>query len=243
MDARRIASSIATSRNAARWEKLLRYTDRLFSVASSSSPVISGVRNLLISTLVPRLASSPGGRARLFRFASQLGIRYAESPAVAEDLSAASAEFRRGPAKGARAPDGPLMLREHGDATLFSRLTGPRHHLLLFAGPSSSTLLAYESFQGRFASAQSALFRVHVILGRDPVDFGPPGLDVCIDTFGLLHRRYGITRSGLYLVRPDGYIAYRSAEVNPAGLAKYLDDVYGVKAVREAAVSVHHGAP
>ena len=61
-------------------QKLLRYTDRLFSVASSSSPVISGVRNLLISTLVPRLASSPGGRARLFRFASQLGIRYAESP-------------------------------------------------------------------------------------------------------------------------------------------------------------------
>jgi 2-polyprenyl-6-methoxyphenol hydroxylase-like FAD-dependent oxidoreductase len=223
-------------------QKLLRYTDRLFSVASSSSPVISGVRNLLISALLPRLAASPGGRARLFRFVSQLGIRYTESPIVTEDLSAASAEFRRGPAKGARAPDGPLQLPEQGYATLFSRLTGSRHHLLLFAGPSSSTLLAYEAYKKRLASEQSGLFRLHVILGRDPVDFGPHGVDVGIDALGLLHSRYGITRSGLYLVRPDGYIAYRSAAMNFAGLANYLDDVFGVRAAPEASVSAH-GAP
>ena len=223
-------------------EKLLHYTDRLFSVASSSSPVVSGVRNLLISTLLPRLAASPSGRARLFRFVSQLGIRYTESPIVAEDLSAASAEFRRGPAKGARAPDGPLYLPERGPSTLFARLTGPRHHLLLFAGPSSETLLAYEAYKRRLSAEQSGLFRVHVILGRDPVDFGPPGLDVGIDTFGLLHSRYGITKSGLYLVRPDGYIAYRSASLNVVGLANYLDDLFGVRVVSEVAMSAQ-GAP
>jgi 2-polyprenyl-6-methoxyphenol hydroxylase-like FAD-dependent oxidoreductase len=223
-------------------QKLLRYTDRLFSVASSSSPVVSGVRNLLIASLIPRLAASPAGRARLFRFVSQLGIRYDESPIVAEDLSAASAEFRRAPGKGARAPDGPMELPGQGPAMLFSRLTGQRHHLLLFAGASSSTLLAFESYKRRLLGEQRGIYRLHVILGHDPVDFGPQGVDVLIDTFGLLHSRYGITTSGLYLVRPDGYIAYRSATLNVGGLAKYLDDVFGALPAREAVVTAH-GAP
>src|SRR6185436_13897741 len=206
------------------------------------SPVISGVRNLLVSSLLPRLAGSPSGRARLFRFISQLGIRYGESPIVAEDLSAASAEFRRAPGKGARAPDGPLHLPGQGPATLFSRLTGQRHHLLLFAGVSSSTLLAFEAYKRRLVADQRGIYRLHVILGRDPVDFGPQGVDVCIDAFGLLHSRYGITTSGLYLVRPDGYIAYRAASLNVVGLATYLDEVFGVLPAREAVVSMH-GAP
>jgi 2-polyprenyl-6-methoxyphenol hydroxylase-like FAD-dependent oxidoreductase len=219
-------------------QRLMQYTDRLFSVASSPSPVIAGVRNLLVSSLLPRLTASPSGRARLFRFASQLAIRYTESPIVAEDLSAASAEFRRAPGRGARAPDGPVSLPHEGDSTLFARLTGLRHHLLLFAGPASSTLLAYESFKRKLAPEHAGLFRAHVILGNSPVDFEPQGVDVCIDASGLLHRRYGVATSGLYLVRPDGYIAYRSATVNVAGLTSYLDTIFGERQVPEVAASL-----
>jgi hypothetical protein len=48
------------------------------------------------------------------------------------------------------------------------------------------------------------------------------GSGVLLDKVGQALGRLGIERLGLYLVRPDGYVAYRSAGESLAGLERYL---------------------
>src|SRR5207247_2430 len=79
-----------------------------------------GLRNLLAPLVVRRVLSDRRRRARAFRFASQLAIRYRRSPAVGEELSGADARFRKGPAAGCRAPDAPLLrLADGAPASVF----------------------------------------------------------------------------------------------------------------------------
>jgi hypothetical protein len=39
----------------------------------------------------------------------------------------------------------------------------------------------------------------------------------------VLYKRFGIKRSGFYLIRPDTYIAFRSQQVEAEGFKKYLE--------------------
>ena len=52
--------------------------------------------------------------------------------------------------------------------------------------------------------------------------------DVCVDHGGLAHARHGLTGAGLYLVRPDGHVAFRAPSLDAAPLAAYLDRVLPV---------------
>jgi hypothetical protein len=42
---------------------------------------------------------------------------------------------------------------------------------------------------------------------------------------GGLYERFGLRDAGYYLVRPDGYVAYRSASLNGHGLTEYLHGI------------------
>ena len=47
-----------------------------------------------------------------------------------------------------------------------------------------------------------------------------------LDPDGALHRRYGIRGESLYLIRPDGYVGYRSAPIAPRHLRAYLGRLF-----------------
>ena len=47
-----------------------------------------------------------------------------------------------------------------------------------------------------------------------------------IDPDGELHRRYGASREGLYLMRPDGYVGFRSQPADVSALRAYLDRLF-----------------
>jgi hypothetical protein len=47
-----------------------------------------------------------------------------------------------------------------------------------------------------------------------------------VDRDGVLHRRLGAGSACLYLIRPDGYVAYRAQPPDAAKLAAYLDRVF-----------------
>jgi hypothetical protein len=49
---------------------------------------------------------------------------------------------------------------------------------------------------------------------------------VVLDPEGAFHRRYGAGAECLYLVRPDGYIAYRSQPADGDRLMAYLARVF-----------------
>jgi 2-polyprenyl-6-methoxyphenol hydroxylase-like FAD-dependent oxidoreductase len=196
-------------------QRLLRTTDRIFNVAATHNPMFTTLRNVLIPRVLPWVLGKRSRRARAFRFVSQLGIKYPESPIVDEDLAGADRAFRRGPAAGHRAPDGPLRLAGDGrEVSLFSRLRGTPHHLLLFAGrgPDAGGFTSAAELRNMLAGFEG-MIQAHLIFAGERGRVGSE-VPAYVDESGLLHRRYRLTGAGCYLIRPDGYVAFRAPGSN-----------------------------
>ncbi len=163
-------------------QKLLSFTDRAFAIGAAEHPWLTPIRNFLAPHVVPRVAGL-GGPERVFGFVSQLQIRYRRSSVVAQDLDGADAAFRAGPQAGDRAP-GVDFLRTMG---------GTGWWLLGFTGVDD----AIAPPRWRALLEACAVDREGVVLKmvEDPA----------------VHALYGLSGPGLYLVRPDGHIAFRSA--------------------------------
>ncbi|MCB9793804.1 MAG: FAD-dependent monooxygenase, partial [Alphaproteobacteria bacterium] len=89
--------------------RLLGWTDRAFSLASSDNVLIAAARSLLVPWLAPKLTADPARRARVYRFVSQLSIRYRESPLALAWEGPRPEGFSQGPAPGDRGPGGALF--------------------------------------------------------------------------------------------------------------------------------------
>jgi len=203
----RAPDSFLDSYHDERWpvgQRLLQFTDRVFSVGSSRRWPIAQLRDFVFPRLAPRVLSSRSRRQRAFRFVSQLGIRYRQSSIVREELLDADDEFRAGPRAGDRAPDA-KVISAGGEVNLLSRMRAVRHHLLAFG------ILERPKVPDDW--------EVIPVLGTR-VD-GQPG-STCIDPSGEVFRRYGVKQEALVLVRPDGYIAFRSNGKDVRLLQRYL---------------------
>jgi 2-polyprenyl-6-methoxyphenol hydroxylase-like FAD-dependent oxidoreductase len=176
---------------------VLRFTDRAFTIATSRNPAVRFARTELLPRLAPLALRVRAGRTYGFRTVSQLGIRYRNSPLSVEGPNA----LRRGPRAGDRLPDAPVSYAGRV-GTLHRALAAQGFHLLL-CGP------AVFWPAGAVADAVDGyghLVTVHY-LARDG------GPDVLIDDSGAALSRLGVTGSQatvLYLIRPDGHVAYRA---------------------------------
>jgi 2-polyprenyl-6-methoxyphenol hydroxylase-like FAD-dependent oxidoreductase len=175
---------------------LLRFTDRLFSLGASTNPLLLRVRNLLVPFAASFVIRRKERRARAFRFVSQLGIRYARSPIVGGETRG----FAGGPPPGSRAPDAPLLAAGQR-TTLFRQLSATKHDLLVFGEAMPDELR-------QWAAANAAWVELHQIAASD-------------DDAGLARRRYGVTGPAVYLIRPDGYVAFRAAGDSLAPIAAF----------------------
>ena len=146
-----------------------------------------------------------------------------ESPALRDWL-----DFGGGPAAGERAPD---LHWFHGDdeERLYDRFDGPGFDLLLFDG-AAPTAAGYQNLAAIAREAEARYpgwVRAHIVV---PAAERPAALDwegsLILDNEGLCHRRYGAASECLYLVRPDGYIAFRSQPAAAAPLHEYLRRVW-----------------
>jgi 2-polyprenyl-6-methoxyphenol hydroxylase-like FAD-dependent oxidoreductase len=206
-------------------------------------PIAVGLRNQLMS-LVTSL-SITGARAS--SAISMLDINYRDSPVVKQDraslwranvLSSPSTEapsladwaaFGEGPSPGDRAPDAPLSPTSPGREHLFDVLRGTKHTLLLFDG-AASTEEGYRTLEriGQEVRARHGdVIDVHVVV---PCTAPPPALrwdgSLLCDGESDVHRRYGARSECLYLVRPDGYVAYRCQPADGERLAAYLATIF-----------------
>jgi 2-polyprenyl-6-methoxyphenol hydroxylase-like FAD-dependent oxidoreductase len=202
-------------------------------------PLATGLRDQLLS-FVSRIDPV---RERLGQTVSMLRIGYHDSPVVAQHrptilgvrlpLGEASeaptlldwAAFGEGPGPGERAPDAQLA----EDDYLFDRIRSLRHALLLFDG-AAATDAGYELLARVAAETTDAFGRqidVHIVTphATAPAALAGKG-SVLLDAEGEVHRRYGARSECLYLVRPDGYIAYRSQPVEPDALRAYLKSIF-----------------
>lgn len=199
--------------------KLLAYTDRLFTLGSSRNPLLIWARNLVVPRLAPRVFADRARRARVFRFASQLGIRYRRSPIVGEHASAA--ELVGGPAPGDRAPDAPVVRAGGEPDSLFGVFARGEYTLLVLPGDQPPDV-ALARTREALAGWRCSDLVFPVVVTRGPVD-GPDPARVA-DPSGLLHARYGRPGGGggLYLVRPDGHVGFRAGTTDPAALQAHV---------------------
>jgi 2-polyprenyl-6-methoxyphenol hydroxylase-like FAD-dependent oxidoreductase len=192
---------------------LLRYTDRAFGTftrAMSSSALAEWARRAVMPTVLPPVFGSTRLRSRAFRFISELGIRYRHSPAVAEG----EPRLRLGPRAGDRLPDARITV--DGRATwLQEEIVGPRLALLLCG--DVDTWDVYELVEIR--EAYRDILAVHHLTTRER-----PGALLCEGGSAL--ERLGVSGASAaqYLVRPDGYIAFRCAGSGLGAAKGYLSE-------------------
>ncbi len=152
--------------------------------------------------LVAGLSLAPDALLAFRRNFEELDLDYGNSPLSLEGDADLPAELR----PGLEARDVQWLQHKGQACDLFHFLGGPKHCLLVFAGTSEEAL----------ASAQAARRQagdwidVHLVA----TESGCEDLSLILDSNGELTQRYGMQDGGLYLIRPDGYIAYRTSRLN-----------------------------
>jgi 2-polyprenyl-6-methoxyphenol hydroxylase-like FAD-dependent oxidoreductase len=224
-------TALLNTYNAERWpvgQKILERTDRFFSFVSSQTPWVATLRNTLLPIAIGTMSRARIARARAFHFVSQLGIRYHGNDYLRDDDSATTSRaWREGLKAGRRAPDGAIA---HG-RDVFNLICGYRFHVLAL----SRQPLGREEIQ-RLVDDLAGLPKslgielethivAHSLIGRDPRIIQAES-DQAFEAYGLTRD----TPQALFLIRPDGHIAYRRADLDVAGLKNFLRERFGTSA-------------
>ena len=208
------SETLLDSYEAERWpvgRALLRYTDRIFSTftrAMSGGAFASWVRKAVVARVLPRVLETPSLRSGAFRFVSELGIRYRQSPVVAEGSPA----LRSGPRAGDRLPDAPLTL-DGSPVSLQRTVIGANLGLLLCGDTQRWNRSALEEL----ARDYGTLVELHHLSSE-----ASPG--ALVDD-GRTLAALGADGGAQYLIRPDGYIAFRCSGYELARVRSYLGQV------------------
>jgi 2-polyprenyl-6-methoxyphenol hydroxylase-like FAD-dependent oxidoreductase len=223
---------------------VLKMTDFLTKVNTSRNPVARNIR----AHLAPILVAQEVIQQRMRKTVSELAINYRKSLIVSEhkvDLVHAlvpdhSSEeqpdisdwfsFDHGPGPGDRAPDASLFDgKTESPLRLFEALSDTKHHLLLLSGArnTSSGLKNLEELSKFVIDKYSRWITVHLIVAEQTYypDFPANAPQLC-DPDLSMHHKYGANSECLYLIRPDGYIGFRSLPVDLASLKKYLEQIF-----------------
>jgi len=223
-----LLDSYGTERHAV-GRSVLKFTDTMTRVLELRNPVAAGIRNRLAVIL----SGSDMFRSLGARNMAEMEVNYRESPVVAEyheGLFASIASFGGGPRAGDRALDAEgLRLRDGKSARLFELLRGDDHKLLLFGGAraGASQYAALASTAKKIADKYKDKVTTYIVAGGNEPDAtaGWNG-DAIIDSADTLHRAYHAVSSCAYIIRPDGYIAYRSFPADAARLMEYLGRIF-----------------
>lgn len=206
-------AELLDSYEAERWPVgrfLLRVTDRMFTVvtrAVSSGRVIAWVRRTIVPKVLSRVVTSRRLRTLGFRFVSELDLRYRSSPIADEGAPRLSG----GPRAGDRFPDAPVI-HEGRNVSLLQVLIGPPLHLVL-CGPEQIWAV---STYAQIVQRGRGFVRVHRLTRENTAG-------ALVDETGDAFKRLAVNDPAQYLIRPDGYIAYRCAGLDLAGVIEYLE--------------------
>jgi 2-polyprenyl-6-methoxyphenol hydroxylase-like FAD-dependent oxidoreductase len=206
----------------------------------------SRMAEFLRNHIVFPLLRAPAVRDRLVDFVlrrgSELDVNYRHS-----DLSEQHDYFGSGPAAGDRAPDGQLQDQAGAPTSLFAHFRQPEFRLLLFEGTAPGQSISELAGIGRqLREATGGLIRCWLITGSQGADNAdgpiPDDLIVLRDPDHGAHHSYGANTACLYLVRPDGYVGFRSRVASEAKLVDYVRRRFVVGSEMGASTSAATGA-
>ncbi len=213
-------------------ELVLGETHRGTTMALLENRIATALRDMFMG-LVSRFAPMA---KKMLATQAELSWSYAHSPIVGEKRRSVLAAnvgadpmseratvgehfaFGNAPHPGERAPD-----VRFGDTRLFDVLRGTKHSLLLFDG-RATTAHGYARIAAiaRRAASYTDVMSVHTIVPRAERPSELADLSVLHDPESELHARYGAGAECMYLIRPDGYVGYRSQPADEEGLFAHL---------------------
>ncbi len=189
---------------------VLNLTDRITRFATMRNSVAQNVRDFLL----PMFNGIPLVEEKIAERLCELAINYRTS-AIVENHGAGR------PRAGDRAPDFEVRNEKNEAQRLFDLLRTPRHLLLLFLGPNGhADPLHY--VLNEFSAEVIGMCRISRGESERTSDLR--------DLSGLAHAAYQLMDGGIVLVRPDGYVAFRSDDLDPQKLRAYLLRVFGAEA-------------
>lgn len=235
-------------------QSVLKGTHMATKFVTLRHPVALNIRN----SLMHMLASHELVQQRILRTGSLTGVSYRSSslscechPPLDDSLGrtlrlseddgeekpglGAWIEFARAPVAGDRALDGECRDEQGNERRLYQYLNSERFQLLLFDGfvASSDGYSGFTKIESHINNYFPDLIDVHVVV---PEAFGaltlPPYKSVIYDFERALHKTYGASSECLYLLRPDGYIGFRSQPANLDELVKYLTGIFLMTVVK-----------
>jgi hypothetical protein len=173
------------------------------------------------------LADRSGDGAEELREDSQLYVNYRGSSWVAEELSRPEA-LAGGPRPGDRAADVTGLRREGLEfrLRLFDLLRGTHHTLLLY-GAAAAGAEALAAAVEAFRRHGGAALRVYRIVPPETAGRGPDIYPALTDSGRDFQRLYAAGEGTAYLVRPDGYVGFRTDAFGRDSLGAYLGRVFG----------------
>lgn len=176
--------------------------------------------------LCARMIVPESERLRMARHSEEIDLDYRKSPICVEH----GERFAAGPHAGSQALDAGGLQVDGQTMTLFELLRGPQHTLLLFVGstreqPSTDGLV---DLAASVVRAHGDLMKVCFVATESGTKLAAlaPQARIVRDPQQTLHRRYGAETECLYLIRPDGYVAYRSRPATTQSFREYLDGVF-----------------
>jgi 2-polyprenyl-6-methoxyphenol hydroxylase-like FAD-dependent oxidoreductase len=217
----RAPATLLETYHAERWpvgQKILQRTDRLFAAMSSQQGWVARMRNLVLPLLAPRLAGLAPVRARAFRFVSQLGIRYRSNAFM---LDTDPGAWRGGAPPGHRAPDARISAKR----SVFDLLQGYRFNVLalsrrpLDGDEVDRCTTALGALPATLGLDVGAHLVARSLIGRDARFRQAESAEV----FGAYGLSGGVP-SAVYVVRPDGYVAYRAPGLDIDAAARFVSD-------------------
>lgn len=192
------------------------------------SPLLQVIRN----KVGPLLAVDEGIREHYRNAVSQLAANYKLSPAVqnGDDFARTAGDTgKSSPSAGERAPDYALMDVSSKPLRLFELLRSEGHYLLFFAGSADAQARKqFLEIERHILQAYSKTIQTAwIISGKsDSLPEAAKGHKLFDPELGM-HEKYGAVSSGaMYLIRPDGYVAFRSASADLGALINYLKSIF-----------------
>ena len=201
-------------------ETVLRVTDRAFSFLTSASGLVGGIRDVLLPLAGSAIGRSGLVRNKAFGFLSQLGIRYEPRWAVQHE----QAGWSVGPSPGRRAPDAAVARGR----SVFDLLDGYRFTILalsrkpLRAAEIERLAQDLDDMSTRSGLRSNAVLVGHSLVGRH-ARLVQAETDAVLSAYGLT----GEIIQALYLVRPDGHVAWRAPSLDVAGCEAFMAERFG----------------
>lgn len=183
-------------------------TDRLTKLLLKTNPITIFIRKQLMRLVF----AIPAVSRYITRRMTQLSIRYQDSIALDNKYSSSL----HGPSVGERAPDVKLNHSNY----FYDYINDTNHHILCFTGEKDIFKAVDVCKQVNFAllGPLKDMMKLHLIT---PHHIDEP-IDQLLDDNNSMHQIYQIKKLTLLVIRPDGYIAYKSCKIDIEKLKTFL---------------------